>query len=552
MNILKCDVSFPDGLELIPKKHELRIHEIALEDHQLRLGVILYLVDADIFCRAVALTGQRHLQVKPLDRGQLLRTKDSLSDVIHVQPSALADHLEGTAVIVLNAVFLSDIHPAVQRATGHGLFRCIFCTIRKLFLVLLVRILLRTKHTSCLLQKLVNGYLNQTNTCGKLSLMSSEGLQNFLRTKDRLPLLIDRNKILLLKREALQCLVDSPQGLRRRFHARIRNRIMHHLQEFRPCQRVRIALAKIRKHVVNILRKDRIQSNQIHILRLQRGSLMEEHEGNPLQEDRRLSASRDSVDKKHRHIRITDDGILLLLNGNRNRLHLIAVLSGERCQKHRILDRKLRVKISLQLILIQLKLAAQQKIYVDSSAVHLVEGFPVLLIVIGLRDGRSPVDNQLIIAVLRNRASADVVILRLLVRRELKRHSGKIRRLQQHLQLRKLRRHRSGFDVIGVDVPVPRLHFPVGLHLHLIIRSIDPDVRQNIRLLLCRLLIQCLNALLKLSVHGNEFVIGFGQVLLFFVKYSLIHSNLKSSLVICPMPCPEPFSARTPSGILLL
>ena len=94
-----------------------------------------------------------------------------------------------------------------------------------------------------------------------------------------------------------------------------------------------------------------------------------------------------------------DDGVLLLLDGRRDRLHLVAALSGERADEEGIFDGDLCVEKSVKMVFRQLKLTAQQKVNVDPVPVHSVEGLPVVLVVIGLGNGGAPVDYQRFMAV---------------------------------------------------------------------------------------------------------------------------------------------------------
>ncbi len=305
---------------------------------------------------------------------------------------------------------------------------------------------------------------------------------------------------------------------------------MHHPQELDPRQRIRILLAHVRENVVDVLAEHRIQCDKVHVLRPQRLALVVEQEGDALQKDRGLAASCNSVHQQDRHVRIPDDGVLFLLNGNRDGLHFVAVLAGERGDQHRILDGQLRVKIGLQLILFQVKLAAELQIHRDLPPVHLIGGAAVLLVVVRFGDGRAPVDDQLVVAVLRDRTPADVVVLRLLLGIKLELHTCKIRRLQQHFDLRQLLRHRAGFNIVGIDIAVPGLDLAVALGLYLIIRRVVSDIGQNIRLLLHSLLIQLRDALLQLLLHLAELLIGRMQVLLLLLKNLLIHKCIISFL----------------------
>ncbi len=253
---------------------------------------------------------------------------------------------------------------------------------------------------------------------------------------------------------------------------------------------------------------------------------MIEQKCNALQKDRCLSASCNAIHQQHRNIRVPDDRILLLLDGNGNGLHLVTVLTGQRGNQHRILNGQLRVKIRFQRILLQVKLAPELKIHRNRPSIHFIGSAPVLLVIIGFRNGRAPVHDQLIVSVFRDGTAADVVILRLLLRIKLELHPRKIRCLQQHVDLCKLLRHRAGLDVIGINVAVPGLDLTVALGLHLIIRRVITDIGQNIRLLLHGLLVQLRNAFLQLLLHLLKLRICCMQVFLLLLKNILIHTRI--------------------------
>ncbi len=148
MNSGEGHIPLANGLELIAQQHKPCIDKVPGKGHQLRLCVILHLIDADILRRAVTLARQRHAKVEPLDGGQLLFAQEALSDVLDVQPAALPDHLKGAAVVVLQAVF-------VLLGKGAHLCRCVLIRSTALLclsgLLVVFVLLLVPKCMSCLL-----------------------------------------------------------------------------------------------------------------------------------------------------------------------------------------------------------------------------------------------------------------------------------------------------------------------------------------------------------------------------------------------------------------
>ncbi len=263
--------------------------------------------------------------------------------------------------------------------------------------------------------------------------MAPQNLQDLVRVEDGLSLLADRDEVLLLKDKVREFPVDLLQGGRVGCEARIRDRVVHVLEKLLPGHRARVLLTEVREHVVDVLAEHRIQGHQVHVLRAERLSLVVEQVGDALQKDRGLSGARDAVDEHHRHVRIADDGVLLLLDGRGDGLHLVGAGPRERGKKKGILDGDLRVKVPVQVIPVEVKLAPQEQVAGNLLSVHRVVGLSVVLVVVGLCKRASPVEHHLIVAVLREGGAADVVVLRLLVLVELNRDPCKIGGLEEGL-----------------------------------------------------------------------------------------------------------------------
>ena len=77
---------------------------------------------------------------------------------------------------------------------------------------------------------------------------------------------------------------------------------------------------------------------------------------------------------------MTDDGVLFLLDGRGDCLHLRGSLLGQRREKQRILDGDVGVEIGAQLVAHDVELAAQREVYGDRAAVRaVVRGTHVLV-----------------------------------------------------------------------------------------------------------------------------------------------------------------------------
>ena len=168
--------------------------------------------------------------------------------------------------------------------------------------------------------------------------------EDLIAAENASSLLHDRAYFLFLEAERLQCTLHSaqirfPGGFISAFVRRV-----HNMQKVSPCDRPGIFLAQIRQHLIDVLAEHRVDREKIYLLRTQVLPLTVEKIRDPLQQHRCLAASRNSVDQKDRNILTADDRVLLLLNSRGDRLHLVCAPAGQRLQKHRILDRDLRIK----------------------------------------------------------------------------------------------------------------------------------------------------------------------------------------------------------------
>ncbi len=149
MDLLEGDVVVPDRLELIAKEHELCVHKVLCKRHELGLCVVLHLIDHDVGSIAVALAGQRHLQVEPLNGGDVALFQKPLGDVLDVEPAKTPCHAEGTAKVVLDLVFVL----------------CILCrVIRQVILRLILLLSSLFEHSPDLILEFILCHLDEAHT----------------------------------------------------------------------------------------------------------------------------------------------------------------------------------------------------------------------------------------------------------------------------------------------------------------------------------------------------------------------------------------------------
>ena len=175
---------------------------------------------------------------------------------------------------------------------------------------------------------------------------------------------------------------------------------------------------------------------------------------------------------------------------------------------------------------VQIELSPQLQIHIDPPVVHHVKRAPVVLIVIRLRDRRAPVHNHLVDPVVRSqRRASDVIALRLLVRLELQRDSGKIRRFEQHPDLLQIVRQHRRLHVVAVDIPVPGLDLAVHLRLDLVVRRVKTQIVPDVILLVRRRRVQLLDLLPERRLPLFQLAVHLREVRLLFLKNLLIHTN---------------------------
>ena len=104
--------------------------------------------------------------------------------------------------------------------------------------------------------------------------------------------------------------------------------------------------------------------------------------------------------------------VLLALDGRGDSLQLLGMVLAQGVQQQRILDGDRSVEVSVQLVALDIELAAQLQLHRLQTAVDGIAGLAVLLVVIRLRDGVAPVDHQRRVTVVRDTRGADVDVAR--------------------------------------------------------------------------------------------------------------------------------------------
>ena len=361
----------------------------------------------------------------------------------------------------------------------------------------------------------------------------------------------DSGDIRRLQDKTGQRAVDLPQAVRGSKSLPSPFRTAGLLHKFRPGQRAGIGFAHIRQDILDIFAEDRVQGQQTDLVRLQAVSFLIEEIGDPLQHDRGLAAAGDTVDQKDRNVPVTDDRVLFFLDGGCDRLHPVRPAPGQRIDQQRIFNGNAGIKISLQPVPLQGELSAQGQIHFYFSAVHGIGSPAVGLTVIGLRDRRTPVDDDMVMMFICQAGTADIKGFFLFIRGVAETYPGKIRRLQELPDSGQLLRPGVGRDIIAVDHMVHDLKFRVGLHGIDIAVKIQRQVFPDVLFLFQGRVLQGPQLFLQLCFQYRKFFISPGQVLLLLQEDGVIVFHLASVSVAVPagLSCRPCFTHGLPASL---
>ena len=123
-----------------------------------------------------------------------------------------------------------------------------------------------------------------------------------------------------------------------------------------------VALSQVGQHVLDVFGEHGVRADQEHLARVQIAAVAVEQVGDALQQHAGLAAAGDARYQKRRHVLVADDEVLLFLDGGRDGLHVLGALRRKRLQKQRVLDGHVGVKVGVQLVALQVELAARQQV----------------------------------------------------------------------------------------------------------------------------------------------------------------------------------------------
>ena len=161
----------------------------------------------------------------------------------------------------------------------------------------------------------------------------------------------------------------------------------------------------------------------------------------------------------------------------------------------------------------------------------MIKGAAVLLIVVGLGDRRAPVNDQRLQCVFRDTGTADIVLLRLLVRRKAEPDLCKIGGLQQASDSPEFFDGRVPLDIVVVDGMIHDLELDIGLHGIRVPVKVQGQVFPDVTLLLCGLLRDGADPAFEILLHFAQPVPGVGEVFLLPLENIVLHSFCPAFLI---------------------
>ena len=188
------------------------------------------------------------------------------------------------------------------------------------------------------------------------------------------------------------------------------------------------------------------------------------------------------------------------------------MVAAKRAEQKRVLDGDRGVEVHVEVVARDVELAAQLELDGLGAPVDGVGGLAVVLVVVGLGDGVSPVDDEGTTAVVGHAGGADVDVARGAVRRHLEANLREVGLAQQEQEPAELVDGEVVVLVVGVDDGVERLDG--GERLHRLVRT--SEVRADLvgeLAQVCRgALVAVLELLRELVAHGEELCVDLGQV----------------------------------------
>ena len=286
-------------------------------------------------------------------------------------------------------------------------------------------------------------------------------------------------------------------------------------EELLPGENLRVALAEVGQHAVDVAAEDRIWRDEEYLGRIQGAAMLVEQIRDALHEHRGLARAGDARHLKHRHVLVAHDGVLLALDGSSDGLHMGRAPAGKRREQQLVLDGHIRIEVGDETVLFYFELAAQLQVHVDGAPIGHIGGGAHGLVVVHLGHRAAPIHDQAPVVLVRNARRADVELLGRMALLELQGDLREVGLAQKHFHgSQALGLHGVG-HVVGLDDVVHGHDVGMGL------QDVIPGGEVHGQLLGHGLLV--LGGITRHGLHGGyriaadllQLAVGLAQVRLF-------------------------------------
>ena len=237
-----------------------------------------------------------------------------------------------------------------------------------------------------------------------------------------------------------------------------------------------------------------------------------------LQKHAGLSRSGDAVDQQHVDVVVTDDLVLLTLNGCGDGLQLLRVTLGKLRKQQRVLDGNRRVEARAQLVVVDVELTANLQIGMNHAIIDAVRRGADLLVIVGLGNGASPVDDEMAAVVIGHARRSQVDVARGGASFELQLHFREVRARNKLFDLLvAVHAHFHG-AVVALDDAVHRLVLRQGFHSHVVGREVKRKLVTHVAHVLRGLTTDFNDAICGFRFNIKKLGVGFAKVRLLLLE----------------------------------
>ena len=516
--------SLADGLVLVAQHEEVGAAEVACQHHELGERVVLNLVDHHEARVGVAAAGHKKTQVEPLARTHALGAEHAHGDAVEPQPAELV-HLVVRGGEALLEPPAREGEGLVLGLGAHGLAEeahlLVHIQAEHLLLELLVARHARDAAVHAVVQVVghqgaearPHAELGELVHCA----LDLVGLEHHGLAAANLTQVGDAEG------ELSHAGLERREGRRVAPLAQVAPARAELLAEVPPGVDLRVRLAHGGQDVVDVVLEDGVGAKEVHLAGAERLALAVEQKGDALQHHGGLARAGDAVHEQRGHVGVAHDLVLLTLDGGRDVLELLGVVAAQGAQKQRVLDGHRGVEVHVEHVARDGELAAQLQLDGAGAAVDGVGGLAVLLVVVGLGHGVSPVHDERSAALVGHAGGADVDVAGRAVGRHLEADLGEVGLAKEQQQAAQLVHAEVVVLVVGVDDGVERLDGGERLHdLVGLAGDVGADLVGEGAQVLGRARVAAFELVGQLVAHGAELGIYLAEVRLLLGKDGVV------------------------------